>query len=53
MMLGTLDDPSYIKEDMHIFVDEGMKWVSFGEGHTVYSKHLLNEDGTPATSLNV
>ena len=53
MMLGTLDDPSSIKIDMHMFADEGMKWVSFGEGDTVYSKHRLNEDGTPATPLNI
>jgi hypothetical protein len=53
MMLGTLDDPSSINVDMHMFADEGMKWVSFGEDDTVYGKHRLNSDGTTATPLNV
>ena len=53
MMLGTLDDPSSIKVEMHMFADEGMKWVSFGEDDTVYGKHRLNSDGTPATPLKV
>ena len=53
MMLGTLDDLSSIKVDMHMFADEGMKWVSFGEGDTFYSKHRLNEDGTPVMPLNI
>ena len=53
MMLGTLDDPSSITVDMHMFADEGMKWISFGEEDTVYGKHLLNSDGTAATPLKV
>ena len=52
-MLGTLDNPLSITVDMHMFADEGMKWVSFGEDDTVYGKHRLNSDGTPATPLNV
>ncbi len=53
MMLGTLDDPSFITVDMHMFAYEGMKWVSFGEDDTIYCKHRLNSDGTPATPLKV
>ena len=52
MMLETLDDPSSIKVDMHMFAYEGMKWVSLGEGDTVYSKHRFNDDRTPATPLD-
>ena len=51
MMLGTLDDPSAINVEMHMFTDEGMKWVSFGEADTVYSKHRLKDDGSPATPI--
>ena len=51
MMLGTLDDPSSITVDMHMFADEGMKWLSFEEDDTVYGKHRLKSDGTPARPL--
>ena len=51
MILGKLADPSSITVDMHIFADEGMKSVSFGEDDTVYGKHRLNSAGTPATPL--
>ena len=53
MVLGTLDDPSSITVDMHMFTDEGMKWVSFGEDDTIYGKHRLNSDGTPVTPTKV
>ena len=51
MMLVTLDDPSAITIHMHMFADEAMKWVSFGEADTVYAKHRLNTDGSPATPI--
>jgi hypothetical protein len=51
MMLGTLDDPSAINVETHMFADEGMKWLSFGDGDTVYCKYRLNSDGTPTTPL--
>ena len=53
MMLGTLDDPSAINVEMHMFADEGMKWVSFGEADTVYAKHRLNANGSHATPIEV
>ena len=52
MMLGTLDDSSSITVDLHLFADERMTWVSFGEDDKVYVKHRLNSDGTSVKLLN-
>ena len=51
MMIGTLDDPSLVKMDIHMFADEAFSWVTYPEDHVVYAKHRINEDGTPAVPL--
>jgi len=51
MMIGTLDDPSLVKVDTHMFADEAFSWVTYPEDHVVYAKHRINEDGTPAMPL--
>jgi len=51
MMIGTLDDPSLVKVDTHMFADEAFSWVTYPEDHVVYAKHRINEDGTPAVPL--
>lgn len=52
MMIGTLDDPSLVKVDTHMFADEAISWVTYPENHLVYAKHRINEDGTPAPPLS-
>ena len=44
-MIGTLDDPSLVKVDIHMFADEAFSWVTYPEDHVVYAKHRINEDG--------
>ena len=51
MMIGTLDDPTLVKVDTHMFADEAFSWVTYPEDHVVYAKHRINEDGTPADPL--
>jgi hypothetical protein len=51
MMIGTLDDPSLIKVDTHMFADEAFSWVTYPTDHIVYAKHRINADGTPAVPL--
>ena len=51
MMIGTLDDPSLVKVDIHMFADEAFSWVTYPKDHVVYAKHRINEDGTPAVPL--
>jgi len=52
MMIGTLDDPSLVKVDTHMFADEAFSWVTYPEDHVVYAKHRINGDGTPAVPLS-
>ena len=51
MMIGTLDDPSLVKVDTHMFADEAFSWVTYPKDHVVYAKHRINADGTPAVPL--
>ena len=53
MMIGTLDDPSLVNVNTHIFADEAFSWVSFPKDHVVYAKRRTNEDGTPATPSKI
>lgn len=52
IMLGTLDDPSQIQLSTHMFAEEAFHWVEFPKDHTVYARHRINEDGTPASPIN-
>ena len=52
IMIGTLDDPSQIALNTHMFVEEAFDWIEFPKEHVAYSKHRINEDGTPATPIN-
>jgi len=52
IMIGTLDDPSQIALNTHMFVEEAFDWIEFPKEHIAYSKHRINEDGTPATPIN-
>lgn len=51
MMIGTLDDPSLVDVKTHMFADEAFPWITYPKGHSVYAKHRVNEDGTPAAPL--
>jgi hypothetical protein len=51
MMIGTLDDPSQVKVDIHMFADEAFSWVAYSQDHVVYAKHRINPDGSPALPL--
>jgi DUF1365 family protein len=48
MMIGTLDDPSQIDVNTHMFADESFHWVSAHDDDVVYGKHRINEDGSAA-----
>ena len=50
-MIGTLDDPSLVNVNTHIFADEAFSWVSFPKDHIVYAKRRTNEAGTPAIPI--
>ena len=51
MMIGTLDDPSLIDVNTHMFADESFHWVSAYDDDVVYAKHRMNEDGSAAEPL--
>ncbi len=53
IMIGTLDNPSQIALSTHMFVEEAFDWVEFPKDHLVYAKHRINEDGTPASPINL
>ena len=52
IIIGTLDDPSQIALDTHIFLEEAFDWVEFPKDHIAYARHRINEDGAPATPMN-
>ena len=51
MMIGTMDDPSQIDVNTHMFADESFHWVSAHDDDVVYAKHRMNEDGSAAEPL--
>ena len=52
IMIGTLDDPSQIALNTHMFVEEAFDWVEFPKEHIAYARHRINDDGTPAAPIN-
>ena len=52
IMIGTLDDPSQIALNTHMFVEEAFDWVEFPKDHIAYARHRINDDGTPAAPMS-
>tara|TARA_Y100000758_G_scaffold198353_1_gene141549 strand:+ start:204 stop:659 length:456 start_codon:yes stop_codon:yes gene_type:complete len=46
--IGTLDNPDDVEVTMEYFSDESIECVTHSPSHTVYHRHRLNEDGSPA-----
>ena len=51
IMIGTLDDPSQIELNTHMFAEEAFDWVEFPKDHVVYPRHRINDDGTTASPI--
>jgi hypothetical protein len=48
---GTLDDPTHITPDVHIYTRSKVDWVTLGDGMPAFEVYYEPEEQWPAESL--